>query len=35
MGFGAVLIAVARRNKKTDEIVIEPESTKVVETKKA
>ena len=35
MGFGAVIIAVARRNKKTDEIVIEPELVKVVETKKA
>ncbi len=35
MGFGATIIAVARRNKKTDEIVIEPELVKVVETKKA
>jgi len=34
IGFGAVVIAVARRNKKTDEIIIEPEQVKVVETKK-
>ena len=34
IGFGAVIIAVARRNKKTDEIIIEPEPAKVVETKK-
>jgi len=34
IGFGAVIIAVARRNKKTDVIIIEPEQTKVVETKK-
>jgi hypothetical protein len=34
IGFGAVIIAVARRNKKTDEIIIEPEQAKVVETKK-
>ncbi len=35
IGFGAVIIAVARRNKKTDEIVIEPAKAEVVETKKA
>ena len=35
IGFGAVIIAVARRNKKTDEIIIEPEQAKVVETKKS
>ena len=35
IGFGAVIIAVARRNKKTEEIVIEPAKAEVVETKKA
>lgn len=35
IGFGAVIMAVARRNKKTEEIVIEPEPAKVIETKKA
>ncbi len=35
IGFGAVIIAVARRNKKTEELVIEPEPTKVIEVKKA
>lgn len=35
IGFGAVIIAVARRNKKTEEIVIEPEPAKAIETKKA
>ena len=33
IGFGAVIIAVARRNKKTEEIVIEPEPVKAIETK--
>jgi len=33
MGFGAVIIAVARRNKKGDDLVIEPELTKAVESK--
>ncbi len=33
IGFGAVIIAVARRNKKTEDIVIEPEPAKVIETK--
>jgi hypothetical protein len=35
IGFGAVIMAVARRNKKTEEIVIEPEPNKVIEAKKA
>ena len=35
IGFGAVIIAVARRNKKTEELVIEPEPAKVIEVKKA
>lgn len=35
VGFGAVIIAVARRNKKTEELVIEPEPAKVIEVKKA
>lgn len=35
IGFGAVIIAVARRNKKTEELVIEPEPAKVIEAKKA
>ncbi len=34
MGFGAVIIAVARRNKKTEEIIIEPEPVKTNKTKK-
>ena len=34
IGFGAVIIAVARRNKKTDEIIIDPAKAVVVETKK-
>ena len=33
IGFGAVIIAVARRNKKTDELVIESEPIKAIETK--
>jgi len=33
IGFGAVIIAVAKRNKKKDELVIEPELNKVVEKK--
>ena len=33
IGFGAVIIAVARRNKKTEEIVIEPEPVKVSSSK--
>ena len=33
IGFGAVIIAVARRNKKTEEIVIEPEPAKAIKTK--
>ena len=32
MGFGAVIIAVARRNKKKDELVIEPVLAEAVET---
>ena len=35
IGFGAVIMAVARRNKKTEELVIEPEPAKVIEAKKA
>jgi len=35
IGFGAVIMAVARRNKKVDEIELEPEPTKTVATKKA
>ncbi|MEE8478477.1 MAG: hypothetical protein V3S42_00570 [Candidatus Neomarinimicrobiota bacterium] len=35
VGFGAVIMAVARRNKKMEEIVIEPESTKSIKAKKA
>ncbi len=35
IGFGAVIMAVARRNKKTEEIVIEAEPAEVVEIKKA
>jgi hypothetical protein len=35
IGFGAVIMTVARRNKKMGEIVIEPEPTKTVEIKKA
>jgi len=34
IGFGAVIIAVARRNKKIDEIITEQEQAKVVEPKK-
>jgi hypothetical protein len=30
IGFGAVIIAVAKRNKKKDELVIEPEVTKAI-----
>jgi hypothetical protein len=33
IGFGAVIMAVARRNKKTKEIVIEPEPVEVIEAK--
>ena len=33
IGFGAVIVAVARRNKKTEDIVIEPEPIKTIETK--
>jgi len=33
IGFGAVIIAVAKRNKKKDELIIEPELIKVVEKK--
>lgn len=33
IGFGAVIIAVARRNKKTKEIVIEPEPIEAIEAK--
>lgn len=33
MGFGAVIIAVAQRNKKKDELVIEPEPAEVAEAK--
>jgi hypothetical protein len=35
LGFGAVIMAVARRNKKMGEIIIEPEPIKTIETKKA
>ena len=35
IGFGAVIIAIAKRNKKKDELVIEPEVTKAIEAKKA
>lgn len=35
IGFGAVIMAVARRNKKTEELVIEPEPAKAIEAKKA
>lgn len=33
VGFGAVIMAVARRNKKTEEIVIEPETAKAIKAK--
>ena len=33
IGFGAVIMTVARRNKKTEEIVIEPEPAKAIESK--